>query len=385
VSEQQAEQTYETGSLGAGSAIPNSSDTHIDRLLASDHAAHNLESPDIVPNQDEAANADDKADDKASELKPQTTKAEMPKAEPFAVQGLKVEGFKVDAPNPDTTNPDTTNPDAPETDAVRVGATRLPRELLIMSPGERTWKRSEDHFEDGNPAPKPDTEVPSRGRRFTAMAAMLLLAVIAGAAGGAFATIRLSHLTETTAAAAPNIATLEASVGRIDADITALKAGLERSSNAGLTQSSKTGERLERIEKAQAEAAARLAKLGDAVDKLRASASAATTPVATATSKDVTGTVTAPAGAQALPVPQLRAPPAVTTAGAAPAEVGRLPTIDGWVLRDVSRGAALIEGRSGLYEVLAGDPVPGLGRVDAIRKQDGRWVVVTSRGLIVAR
>jgi hypothetical protein len=26
--------------------------------------------------------------------------------------------------------------------------------------------------------------------------------------------------------------------------------------------------------------------------------------------------------------------------------------------------------------------VPGLGRVDAIRKQDGRWVVVTSRGLI---
>jgi hypothetical protein len=28
--------------------------------------------------------------------------------------------------------------------------------------------------------------------------------------------------------------------------------------------------------------------------------------------------------------------------------------------------------------------VPGLGRVDAIRKQDGRWVVVTSRGLVVS-
>ena len=26
-----------------------------------------------------------------------------------------------------------------------------------------------------------------------------------------------------------------------------------------------------------------------------------------------------------------------------------------------------------------------VGRVDAIRRQDGRWVVVTSRGLIVAR
>ena len=401
MSEQQAEQIGdETGSLGAGSAVPNSSDTHIERLMASEHAARNLESPDIVPDQDEAAKVDDKTDDKAFELKPETTKAEMPKAEPFTVQGLKVEGFKVDAPKPETSNGqapkadgpkadalkhDRPNPDIPKTDAVRVGATRLPRELLIMPPDERTWKRSEDHFEDGNPAPKPNTEVPTRGRRFTAMAAMLLLAVIAGAAGGALATIRLSHLTETTAAAAPNIATLEASVGRIDTDIVALKARLERTTNEGLAQFNKTSDRLERIEKAQAEPAAKLAKLSDAVDKLRAAASAATTPVTTATSKDVTGTVTAPAGAQALPTPQLRAPPAVTTAGTAPPEIGRLPTIEGWVLRDVSRGAALIEGRSGLYEVLAGDPVPGLGRVDAIRKQDGRWVVVTSRGLIVAR
>ena len=400
MSEQQAEQSYETGSLDAGSAVPNSSDTHIERLMASEHAARNLESPDIVPDQDEAAKADDKADDKAFELKPEATKAGMPKAEPFTVQGLKVEGFKVDALGPETpqgqapkadgpkADPlkhDRPNPDTPTTDAVTARTTRLPRELLIMSPGERTWKRSEDHFEDDNPAPKPDTEVPTRGRRFTAMAAMLLLAVIAGAAGGAFATIRLSPLTETAVAAAPNLATLEASVGRIDADITALKAGMERTSNAGLAQSGKAGDRLERIEKAQAEATAKLAKLGDAVDKLRVAASAATGPVATATSKDVTGTVTAPAGAQALPMPQLRAPPAVTTAGTAPAEIGRMPTIDGWVLRDVSRGAALIEGRSGLYEVLAGDPVPGLGRVDAIRKQDGRWVVVTSRGLIVAR
>ena len=35
-----------------------------------------------------------------------------------------------------------------------------------------------------------------------------------------------------------------------------------------------------------------------------------------------------------------------------------------------------------------GDALPdlaGVGRVDAIRKQDGRWVVVTSKGLIVSR
>jgi hypothetical protein len=62
-----------------------------------------------------------------------------------------------------------------------------------------------------------------------------------------------------------------------------------------------------------------------------------------------------------------------------------LPTVEGWVLRDVYDGGAVVEGRSGTYEVYAGDPIPGVGRVDAIRRQDGRWVVVTSRGLIVAR
>jgi hypothetical protein len=55
------------------------------------------------------------------------------------------------------------------------------------------------------------------------------------------------------------------------------------------------------------------------------------------------------------------------------------------VLREVDGGGALIEGRQGIYEVYAGDPVPGLGRIDAIRRQDGRWVVVTTKGLIVAR
>ena len=88
-----------------------------------------------------------------------------------------------------------------------------------------------------------------------------------------------------------------------------------------------------------------------------------------------------------------RGPSCASTAAAAPApvpaapktEVGRLPTLEGWRLRDVANARALIEGRDGLYEVYAGDPIPGVGRVDAIRRQDGRWVVVTSKGLIVAR
>ena len=397
MTEQQAQQSgHET----------NSRDAQVDRLTASSQAGRNVDSPEIVPDQDEAA----KPDDKALELEAGTAKAAMPKAGPFTVQNFnedfnvqnafKVEAVKVDAPRPDMPNGDapqadgfkadslenTPIPDTPKTDAASAGATRLPRELLIMSRGEHAWERGEDEAESGSPVPEPEIEGPGHGRRFAAMGAMLLLAVIAGAAGGALATVALSHPTETAVAAAPNLAALETSVGRIDADITALKAGLERNSTAGLASVNKTGDRLERIEKGQAEAAAKLAKLGDAVDKLRAAGSTSITPVAAATPKDVTGTVTTPAGAQALPAPQLHAPPATTAASNAPTSgVGRLPTVESWVLRDVSRGMALIEGHGGLYEVFAGDPVPGLGRVDAIRKQDGRWVVVTSKGLIVAR
>ena len=129
--------------------------------------------------------------------------------------------------------------------------------------------------------------------------------------------------------------------------------------------------------------AAKIARLSEAVDKLRAApaavpVAAAAAPAASAP-KDTTGSI-APTPAQ-----QAAAAPAAPKAADVKTEVGRLPTVDDWVLRDVAYGGALIYGRRGTYEVYAGDMIPGLGRVDAIRRQDGRWVVVTSRGLIVAR
>ena len=212
-------------------------------------------------------------------------------------------------------------------------------------------------------------------RRVAAIAAVVALAMVAGAIGGAMATAMMIHTAAGADTAISNHA-FGASVARIDAEILALKAGLENSAKLGTSQFSKTSERLDRIEKAQAEPAAKLAKLSDAVEKLRAAPVPLPAPpaiVASATTslpKDTTGSISSP--------------PAQPKVDAKP-EVGRLPTVEGWVLRDVGNGGALIEGRRGVYEVYAGDPVPGLGRIDAIRRQDGRWVVVTSRGLIVAR
>ena len=246
--------------------------------------------------------------------------------------------------------------------------------VVIMSPGDRPWN-GDSASSKADAAP---TEPASGKRRFAAMAAVVALATVAGALGGALATAGLGHMTAVSPAAA-NSSTLEASVARIDADIAALKASVEHTSKVGTGQFNKTSDRLDKVEKAQAEPAAKLARLSDAVEKLRAASVAAPVTVAAApvAAKDVTGSVAPPATAVA----------AATSAPAAPPkpEVARLPTVEGWVLRDVGKGAALIESRRGMLEVYAGDPIPGLGRVDAIRKQDGRWVVVTSKGLIVAR
>jgi hypothetical protein len=239
-----------------------------------------------------------------------------------------------------------------------------------------------DHEAPNNNPPKIEVDATRtnapRKRGFAAMAAVALLAMAAGAIGGGLAATGLNYAADAGEVAAGN-PTLEASIARIDAEIVGLKAGLESTTKTGTNQYNKTSDRLDKIEKAQVEPAARLAKLSDAVEKLRAAAPAA--------GKESTGSITPPNGTAALPVPAAAPAPAASPAPPASPkpEAAHLPTVDGWVLRDVRHGGALIEGRSGLYEVYAGDPVPGLGRIDAIRKQDGHWVVVTSRGLVVSR
>jgi hypothetical protein len=329
VSEHQPELfSGEPGTIGAGAAAPAASTPAT--------AAAEVESPKIAPEQQETA-------PKADALKADAPNADAPKAEPP----------KVEAAKPATSHSSGT--------------------VVIMSPGDRPWN-GDSASSKADAAP---TEPASGKRRFAAMAAVVALATVAGALGGALATAGLGHMTAVSPAAA-NSSTLEASVARIDADIAALKASVEHTSKVGTGQFNKTSDRLDKVEKAQAEPSAKLAKLSETVEKLRATAPAAPASVAAApaAAKDVTGSITpAPTAAVAAPVP-LPAPKP---------EVARLPTVEGWVLRDVANGGALIEGRHGIFEVYAGDPVPGLGRIDAIRKQDGRWVVVTSKGLIVAR
>lgn len=310
-------------------------------------AAAGIEAPSIAP--------DHEAPPKPDPVKPDPVKADAPKVEPPRIEVPKFEATeaKIDA-----------KPDA------KLG------KLIVMPPADRGWGREE--FAPHAKADEP-REAGSK-RRLSAMAAVVAIAASVGAISGALATAGMMHF----AAPAPapvqvaDTSALDASVARIDADLVALKAHVEQSSKAGLTQFNRANDRLDKLEKAQAEPLAKIAKLSETVDKLRATPPAAPAQAAAAVPKEATGSIapTQVATAAAAPVP---APAAPKT------EVGRLPTIEGWRLRSAGNGGALIEGRDGLYEVYPGDPIPGAGRVDAIRRQDGRWVVVTSRGLIVGR
>ncbi len=57
-------------------------------------------------------------------------------------------------------------------------------------------------------------------------------------------------------------------------------------------------------------------------------------------------------------------------------------TVDGWIVRDVFGGTAVLEGPDGVRRAARGDSVPGLGRLESIVRWGNRWIVVTDRGLI---
>jgi hypothetical protein len=218
------------------------------------------------------------------------------------------------------------------------------------------------NVDDAAPAESaaPESAAP-RISRFTMLAAALALSAALGGMVGALGAASVMRSGPAPIAVAgrtglEEIQALKENVVQARVELAALKVSIDSGARNASAQFTRIGERIERVERVQAEPAAKLTKAIDMLDRLARAEAAAS-------SRDVTGSVT---------------PPQTVAGGPS----GKPGVVDGWVVRDVQRGTALIEGRAGLIEVDQGDVVPGLGRIDAIRKQDGRWVVVTSRGLI---
>jgi hypothetical protein len=60
----------------------------------------------------------------------------------------------------------------------------------------------------------------------------------------------------------------------------------------------------------------------------------------------------------------------------------RPTTIEGWTVRDVRDGTAILDGPGGVWTATRGDTVPGVGRIESIVRWGGRWIVATASGLI---
>ncbi|MGO4716819.1 hypothetical protein [Bradyrhizobium sp. 2TAF24] len=234
--------------------------------------------------------------------------------------------------------------------------------IMILWP-ERPEASERVAFAGDETEPRKARTSPYRRRRAAAMAAIIAVAALCGAAGGSLATFAFGHTSapqaaapEVKAATAEETALLRETVARLNADLNAMKSDLDRTGKTRTTQISMLGERLNKVEKTQDETASRVAKIGDAQDKVQ----------------DKLRTASA-------------APPAADVTGSIAAAKPKAPIVEGWTLTRVSNGAAVVDGPMGLYEAYPGDPLPGIGRVDAVRYQDGRWVVVTPKGLIVRR
>ena len=205
---------------------------------------------------------------------------------------------------------------------------------------------------------------PARSSRFALLAASLALAAGLGAVVGSLSASGLAHLSP-VAAAAPKSGMAEANalqaVKAELAELSALKASLDGAARNANGQFAKIVDRLDRVERAQIEPAAKIAHMAEAIDRLEkknvmAAASAA---------PETTGAIG-------------------NKQPAAPAET-KLPDkiLQNWVVQDVRRGRALVENSSGgVFAVAAGSVLPGLGVVESIKRQDGQWVVVTARGVI---
>jgi hypothetical protein len=210
------------------------------------------------------------------------------------------------------------------------------------------------------------------------LAAMLAAAAMLGGLAGALGAAGLQALTEQPSSTPPYYAAVAEALGRLDREVTQLKGGID---SAKTSDVARITERLDRAEKAQVEAGTKLARASEGLDRLERRFGAP--------SNDITGSIADPrssAGGVAISGDGRR----VASAGAGAASVGGvggapLPILEGWVVRDIYRGAALIQGRAGLLQVMPGEVLPGLGRIESVQRHDGRWEVVTTRGLIVSR
>jgi hypothetical protein len=187
---------------------------------------------------------------------------------------------------------------------------------------------------------------------YTSLAAAVAFAAVLGGIAGAVTSNVMQN-----PAAPPEVANttqaIKASVAHLSSEIASLKTGIASAQRTASTQFGKLAERLDRTEKAQAEPTAKLAKIQESLERLDRKQLAAA-------ASDITGSVT-------------------------PKDESKPQVVEGWRLRDYYDGRAVVENRNGtLYKIGPGANVPGLGKIESIKREHGKVTVVTANGIIAS-
>jgi hypothetical protein len=286
--------------------------------------------PNDIANGDKAAAQESKQDSKP-ESKTET-KAELPTVEsPPLSPAEKLPEPVLEAqmsPQPKPAAPEVKPAPAPEVKAtsrfamprIKMPALKMP-ELKISGP-----------------------KISRRNRRRAVLAATVMLAAGFGAAAGAIAMRQPAPpLAKPDTALLEENHVLQRSVAKLNKDLTTLRANVESAARDSKTQIAKA-----------------TASLSDRLDK----------------AIDVTGSIGRPATTTAAAAtPQAVAEPA-------PLPQPRPSIVQGWTVREARNGRVWVEYRGDLYAVAPGVPLPGLGRVETIRREGDSLVVVTTKGLI---
>jgi len=187
-----------------------------------------------------------------------------------------------------------------------------------------------------------------RHKRYALLAASVTFAAALGAVVGALASGGFSAPARPDVAAIEENKAMQQSIARLGKEVTTLKASLEQANKSAHIQIAKISERLEH---------------------------------ATA---EVTGSISAPQTTAPVltPLPSPRPTPRI--AAVEPPPPARPSVVAGWTIRDTRNGYVYVENHGELYQVVLGAPLPGLGPVQSVKRQDGRWVVLTPKGIIVS-
>jgi hypothetical protein len=188
----------------------------------------------------------------------------------------------------------------------------------------------------------------ARHKRNALLAASVAIAAALGAVVGALASGGFAAPARIDVAGLQETKAMQQSIAAMAKEITTLKTSIEAANKSAHSQIAKINDKIsERFDRASAE---------------------------------ITGSIAAPQTAAPIPIPR----PAPRIAAVETQLPARTLVVPGWSIRDTRDGYVYVEGHGDVYQVVPGAPLPGLGAVESIKRQDGRWVVTTPKGIIVS-